>query len=148
MASSVPARPLLLLLLLLLVLLAGAARAALHFRPGQSCYRPLRGDQLSNLGRRSVPAWGAGLSLGLPVHPRLLGTLPPPWGALPPLTFEGQIQFWRSLFPFTSWGALVFEGLDTCEAGSRGWSAHSPSLSFGGWEGALGSPVSAQKPPH
>lgn len=54
MASSGPAGP-----LLLLVLLAGTARASLHFRPGQGCYRPLRGDQLSNLGRRSAPAWGA-----------------------------------------------------------------------------------------
>lgn len=52
MASSGPAGP---LLLLLLVLLAGPARAGLHFRPGQGCYRPLRGDQLSSLGRRTYP---------------------------------------------------------------------------------------------
>lgn len=121
MASSGPARPLPPLQLVpVLVLLAGAARAALHFRPGQSCYRPLRGDQLANLGRRSAPAWGAGSSPGLRVHPCLLGTLPPPWGALHPLTFGGQIQFWGSLFPFPSRGALVFGGLDTCQMGSRG----------------------------
>lgn len=79
MASSGPAGP----LLLLLVLLAGAARAGLHFRPGQSCYRPLRGDQLSNLGRRSArlggwpipgasrtPAsWGPCCLLGAPCLP-------------------------------------------------------------------------------
>lgn len=64
MASSGPAGP-----LLLLVLLAGAARAGLHFRPGQSCYRPLRGDQLSNLGRRSARLGGwptPGASRALP----------------------------------------------------------------------------------
>ncbi|XP_054429526.1 cathepsin Z [Pteronotus mesoamericanus] len=56
MASSGPAGPPPpLLLLVLLALLAGAARAGLHFRPGQSCYRPLRGDQLYNLGRRTYP---------------------------------------------------------------------------------------------
>lgn len=50
MASSGPLVP---PLLLLLVLLAGAARAGLHFRPGRGCYRPLRGDRLTQLGRRS-----------------------------------------------------------------------------------------------
>lgn len=60
MASSGPAGP---LLLLLLVLLAGSARAGLHFRPGRGCYRPLRGDRLSSLGRRSAPAWGASRAL-------------------------------------------------------------------------------------
>ncbi|XP_059889333.1 cathepsin Z [Delphinus delphis] len=51
MASSGPAQ----LVLLLLVLPAGAARAGLHFRPGRGCYRPLRGDQLTQLGRRTYP---------------------------------------------------------------------------------------------
>ncbi|XP_036681457.1 cathepsin Z [Balaenoptera musculus] len=51
MASSGPAQ----LLLLLLVLPASAARAGLHFRPGRGCYRPLRGDQLTQLGRRTYP---------------------------------------------------------------------------------------------
>uniref|UniRef100_A0A7P0Z4Q4 Cathepsin Z n=1 Tax=Homo sapiens TaxID=9606 RepID=A0A7P0Z4Q4_HUMAN len=39
--------------LLLLVLLAGAAQGGLYFRRGQTCYRPLRGDGLAPLGRRS-----------------------------------------------------------------------------------------------
>uniref|UniRef100_A0A8B9YNP7 Cathepsin Z n=1 Tax=Bos mutus grunniens TaxID=30521 RepID=A0A8B9YNP7_BOSMU len=52
MASSGPLVP---PLLLLLVLLAGAARAGLHFRPGRGCYRPLRGDRLTQLGRRTYP---------------------------------------------------------------------------------------------
>ncbi|KAH0511038.1 cathepsin Z [Microtus ochrogaster] len=42
-------------LVLLMLLLAGAARASLYFRPGQTCYRPLRGDQLAQLGRRTYP---------------------------------------------------------------------------------------------
>lgn len=48
MESSGPMRP----LLLLLLLLAGTARAALYFRPGQTCHRPLQSYQLSQLGRR------------------------------------------------------------------------------------------------
>lgn len=85
MASSGPPPP---LLLLLLVLLAGAARAGLHFRPGCSCYRPLRGDQRTQLGHRSGTGGRptAGASRALPP----LGTLPPLWGALPPLTSAGQ----------------------------------------------------------
>ncbi|XP_039720653.1 cathepsin Z [Pteropus medius] len=51
MASSRPAGP----PLLLLVLLAGAARAALHFRPGPGCYRAPRADRLSSVGRRTYP---------------------------------------------------------------------------------------------
>lgn len=39
-------------LLLLMLLLAGAAQANLYFRSGQTCYRPLRGFQLAQLGRR------------------------------------------------------------------------------------------------
>ncbi|KAK2110248.1 hypothetical protein P7K49_009994 [Saguinus oedipus] len=50
--------------LLLLVLLAGAAQGGLYFRPGQTCYRPLRGDPLAPRGRRWAPAgrrpWGDG----------------------------------------------------------------------------------------
>uniref|UniRef100_A0ABI7WAE5 cathepsin X n=1 Tax=Felis catus TaxID=9685 RepID=A0ABI7WAE5_FELCA len=41
-------------LLLLLLLLAGA-RAGPYFRAGHSCRLPLRGDQLSKLGRRTYP---------------------------------------------------------------------------------------------
>lgn len=39
-------------LVLLMLLLAGAARASLYFRPGQTCYRPLHRDHLALLGRR------------------------------------------------------------------------------------------------
>lgn len=95
MASSGPAQ----LVLLLLVLPAGAARAGLHFRPGRGCYRPLRGDQLTQLGRRSGRLGGG---QGLPISRGFApspawGTLPPPWGARnqdaqPPLTSEGQGQ--------------------------------------------------------
>lgn len=94
MASSGPLVP---PLLLLLVLLAGAARAGLHFRPGRGCYRPLRGDRLTQLGRRSGRLVG-----GLPIsrgcaRSAAWGTLPPPWGAsnqgaLLPLTSAGQGQ--------------------------------------------------------
>ena len=62
MASSGPAQ----LLLLLLVLPASAARAGLHFRPGRGCYRPLRGDQLTQLGRRSGRLGGRGGAAHLP----------------------------------------------------------------------------------
>ncbi|XP_010363457.2 LOW QUALITY PROTEIN: cathepsin Z [Rhinopithecus roxellana] len=41
--------------LLLLVLLTGAAQGGLYFRPGQTCYRPLRGDRLAPLGRSTYP---------------------------------------------------------------------------------------------
>ncbi|XP_024094374.2 cathepsin Z isoform X2 [Pongo abelii] len=41
--------------LLLLVLLAGAAQGGLYFRPGQTCYRPLREDGLALLGRSTYP---------------------------------------------------------------------------------------------
>lgn len=39
-------------LMLLMLLLAGAARASLYFRSGQTCYHPLRREQLALLGRR------------------------------------------------------------------------------------------------
>jgi cathepsin X len=39
-------------LVLLMLLLASAARARLYFRSGQTCYHPIRGDQLALLGRR------------------------------------------------------------------------------------------------
>lgn len=42
-------------LVLLMLLLAGAARASLYFRPGQTCYRPLHRDHLALLGRRTYP---------------------------------------------------------------------------------------------
>lgn len=59
-------------LLLLLVLLA-RARAGPSFRLGRGCRLPLRGDQLSGLGRR----WA---TRGRPL-PGLLGALPPPRGS-------------------------------------------------------------------
>lgn len=65
-------------LVLLMLLLAGAARASLYFRPGQTCYRPLRGDQLAQLGRRWARgcAWGGrGYTSGPGAHPLPLGTL-------------------------------------------------------------------------
>uniref|UniRef100_A0A8C6I6A9 Cathepsin Z n=1 Tax=Mus spicilegus TaxID=10103 RepID=A0A8C6I6A9_MUSSI len=42
-------------LVLLMLLLASAARARLYFRSGQTCYHPIRGDQLALLGRRTYP---------------------------------------------------------------------------------------------
>lgn len=47
-------------LVLLMLLLASAARARLYFRSGQTCYHPIRGDQLALLGRR----WARGVCLG------------------------------------------------------------------------------------
>ena len=70
MASSGPLVP---PLLLLLMLLAGAARAGLHFRPGRGCYRPLRGDRLTQLGRRSGRLGGPAHLPGLRALSRLLG---------------------------------------------------------------------------
>lgn len=63
-------------LVLLMLLLAGAARASLYFRPGQTCYRPLRGDQLAQLGRRwarAVPGEEEGTVLGQARAPCHLG---------------------------------------------------------------------------
>lgn len=65
-------------LVLLMLLLAGAARASLYFRPGQTCYRPLRGDQLAQLGRRWAPGcvWGGrGHTSGPGARPLPPGTL-------------------------------------------------------------------------
>lgn len=100
------------LLLVLLVPLA-AARAGPYFRPGRGCRLPLRGDQLSGLGRR----WAAGgpAPRGAPGGRASSPGLQEP-GALPPLTFEGQIglQCWGALALFT------FAGLDQPGLGPLG----------------------------
>ena len=106
MASSGPAR-----LLLLLVLLAGTARASLYFRSGQSCYRPLREDQLFKLGRRSGRLRGWPISRGLGRTPAFWGLLPPPWGARnqglcpPDLGGWDPPLFWESLVLFPIQGS-------------------------------------------
>lgn len=150
-------------LLLLLVLLA-RARAGPSFRLGRGCRLPLRGDQLSGLGRRWAARGPA--PPGAPGGPAASPGLPEP-GALPPLTFEGQIQplcfggrsFSLHLLGWTSlaWGLRGVVGGSVVpavggalspshpggvgspmELGSPGdWGAHSPPVLFWGREWAL-----------
>lgn len=78
-------------LVLLMLVLAGAARASLYFRPGRTCYHPLRGDQIAQLGRRWARGrvWGErGHTSGPGSGPLAPGTLLPSGPPLLPLTWE------------------------------------------------------------